>query len=138
MPDETGGPYPGDGSNGPNVLDDSMEGAAVYLWHCNRDGQYSLYPQGVSDENYLRGQIVRTLTDRASRGGLQRGLRDDGLRASVQQLRLDVLPKDSVFGNDGGIYHWPRHRERHRRLHRQPDHRRLTGRRQFGENRADG
>ena len=23
MPDETGGPYPGDGSNGPNVLDDS-------------------------------------------------------------------------------------------------------------------
>ena len=51
VPDETGGPYQGDGSNGPNVLDDSMEGAAVYLWHCNRDGQYSLYPQGVSDEN---------------------------------------------------------------------------------------
>ena len=23
MPDETGGPYPGDGANGPNVLDDS-------------------------------------------------------------------------------------------------------------------
>ena len=93
MPDETGGPYPGDGSNGPNVLDDSgivrsditssfgssttkaegvpltinltvtdagngysaMAGAAVYLWHCDRDGQYSLYSQGVSDENYLRG-----------------------------------------------------------------------------------
>ena len=93
VPDETGGPFPGDGSNGPNVLDDSgivrsdlttsygssttraegmpltvnltvtdsgkgysaMEGAAVYLWHCNRDGQYSLYSQGVEDENYLRG-----------------------------------------------------------------------------------
>jgi protocatechuate 3,4-dioxygenase beta subunit len=93
VPDETGGPYPGDGSNGPNVLDDSgivrsditssfgssttkaegipltinltvtdagngysaLEGAAVYLWHCNRDGQYSMYSQGVSDENYLRG-----------------------------------------------------------------------------------
>ncbi|TPG19916.1 intradiol ring-cleavage dioxygenase [Pedococcus bigeumensis] len=93
VPDETGGPYPGDGSNGPNVLDDSgivrsditssfgssttkaegipltinltvtdagngysaMQGAAVYLWHCNRDGQYSLYSQGVSEENYLRG-----------------------------------------------------------------------------------
>ena len=93
VPDETGGPYPGDGSNGPNVLDDSgivrsdittsfgssttraegipltinltvtdagngyaaMQGAAVYLWHCNRDGQYSLYSQGVEDENYLRG-----------------------------------------------------------------------------------
>ncbi|GAA2729961.1 intradiol ring-cleavage dioxygenase [Pedococcus aerophilus] len=93
VPDETGGPYPGDGSNGPNVLDDlgivrsditssfgtstttaegipltinltvtdagngyaAMEGAAVYLWHCNRDGQYSMYSQGVEDENYLRG-----------------------------------------------------------------------------------
>jgi protocatechuate 3,4-dioxygenase beta subunit len=92
VPDETGGPYPGDGSNGVNVLDDSgivrtdirssfgsstttaegvpltvrltvrdaaggdaVSGAAVYLWHCNRDGQYSLYSQGVENENYLRG-----------------------------------------------------------------------------------
>lgn len=93
VPDETGGPYPGDGSNGPNVLDDSgivrsditssfgssttkaqgvpltinltvtdagngyaaLSGAAVYLWHCDRDGRYSLYSQGVTEENYLRG-----------------------------------------------------------------------------------
>lgn len=93
VPDETGGPYPGDGSNGPNVLDDSgivrsdittsyhtsttraqgvpltvnltvtdaadgyaaMAGAAVYLWHCDRDGSYSLYSQGLENENYLRG-----------------------------------------------------------------------------------
>ena len=91
-PDETGGPFPGDGSNGPNVLDDSgivrsdirqsyggstttaegvpltirltvkdlasstaLVGAAVYLWHCNREGQYSLYSSGVENENYLRG-----------------------------------------------------------------------------------
>jgi protocatechuate 3,4-dioxygenase beta subunit len=25
----------------------------VYLWHCDRDGQYSLYT--VTDQNYLRG-----------------------------------------------------------------------------------
>jgi protocatechuate 3,4-dioxygenase beta subunit len=92
VPDETGGPYPGDGSNGVNVLDDSgivrsdirssfgsstttaegvpltirltvrdastgsvEKGAAVYLWHCNRDGAYSLYAQGLESENYLRG-----------------------------------------------------------------------------------
>ncbi len=92
VPDETGGPYPGDGSNGPNVLDDSgivrtdirssfgqststaegvpltikltvrdassgdaLSGAGVYLWHCNRDGNYSLYGRGVENENYLRG-----------------------------------------------------------------------------------
>ncbi|GAA0999680.1 intradiol ring-cleavage dioxygenase [Subtercola frigoramans] len=92
VPDETAGPYPGDGSNGANVLDDSgvvrsdirssfgsstttaagvplsiqltvrdaatgnaLTGAAVYLWHCNRDGNYSLYSQGVTNENYLRG-----------------------------------------------------------------------------------
>lgn len=92
VPDETGGPYPGDGSNGVNVLDDSgivrtdirssfgsstttaegvpltiqltvrdaatgnaLSGAAVYLWHCTRDGEYSLYSQGIENENYLRG-----------------------------------------------------------------------------------
>lgn len=90
VPDETAGPYPGDGSNGPNSLDDSgivrrdirssydistntaegvpltirltardastgsaLVGAAVYLWHCNRDGKYSLYT--IAEENYLRG-----------------------------------------------------------------------------------
>jgi protocatechuate 3,4-dioxygenase beta subunit len=91
--EETGGPYPGDGSNGPDVLTESgvvrsditssfgssttvatgvpttvtltiedtangcsaMEGAAVYIWHCNQSGQYSLYSDGVTQENYLRG-----------------------------------------------------------------------------------
>ena len=94
IPEETGGPYPGDGSNGPNVLTESgivrsdlttsfgtasgiaegvpltirlkvlnvsggssaaYLGAAVYLWHCNRDGEYSLYSDSIVDENYLRG-----------------------------------------------------------------------------------
>jgi protocatechuate 3,4-dioxygenase beta subunit len=27
----------------------------LYLWHCDREGRYSLYSQGVTDENYLRG-----------------------------------------------------------------------------------
>jgi protocatechuate 3,4-dioxygenase beta subunit len=30
-------------------------GAAVYLWHCDREGRYSLYSMGVTDQNYLRG-----------------------------------------------------------------------------------
>jgi protocatechuate 3,4-dioxygenase beta subunit len=30
-----------------------LANAAVYLWHCDRDGNYSLY--GVTDQNYLRG-----------------------------------------------------------------------------------
>ncbi len=92
IPQETGGPFPGDGSNGPNVLtesgivrgdirssfgsasgvadgvpltiklsvldagtDSAMAGAAVYLWHCDMQGRYSLYSQGVTNENYLRG-----------------------------------------------------------------------------------
>ena len=92
VPDETGGPYPADGSNGVNVLDDSgivrsdirssfgsstatatgvpltivltvrdaatgdaLTGGAVYLWHCDRDGDYSLYSSGLEDVNYLRG-----------------------------------------------------------------------------------
>lgn len=98
IPEETGGPYPGDGTNSNasgivNVLTQSgvvrsdirssFDGAsgtaagvvltiklkivnannscgaagnfAVYLWHCDRDGRYSLYSSGVTDQNYLRG-----------------------------------------------------------------------------------
>ena len=92
IPEETAGPYPGDGSNGPNVLTQSgivrsdlrssfgsangrapgvtttveltiventtgaaLPGAALYLWHCDAQGRYSLYSQGAQDENYLRG-----------------------------------------------------------------------------------
>lgn len=93
IPEETAGPYPGDGSNGPNVLEASgvvrqdirssfgtgtataegvpltftltlldnangcvpLAGAAVYAWHCDRDGKYSLYDSGLTNENYLRG-----------------------------------------------------------------------------------
>lgn len=32
-----------------------LVGAAVYLWHCDQEGRYSLYSQGVTQENYLRG-----------------------------------------------------------------------------------
>ena len=93
VPAETAGPFPGDGSNGPDVLDDTgivrrdlrssigtstttatgvpltvnltvldsadgygaMEGVAVYVWHCDAQGRYSMYSPGVEDENYLRG-----------------------------------------------------------------------------------
>ena len=93
LPEETAGPYPGDGSNGTNVLTESgivrsditssfgasttkatgvplaitmtinefdndkkpLAGGAVYIWHCDQAGQYSLYSQAVVNENYLRG-----------------------------------------------------------------------------------
>jgi protocatechuate 3,4-dioxygenase beta subunit len=93
IPEETAGPFPGDGSNGVNVLTRSgivrsdirssfgssstvaegvpldveltvldtagggapLAGAAVYIWHCSREGGYSLYSPGIEDENYLRG-----------------------------------------------------------------------------------
>lgn len=94
IPEETAGPYPGDGSNGPNVLTESgvvrsdirssfgdasgvaegvpttvklkvydldgdtitpLAGAAIYLWHCDREGRYSLYDDEIAGENYLRG-----------------------------------------------------------------------------------
>jgi protocatechuate 3,4-dioxygenase beta subunit len=96
IPQETGGPYPADGSTASgqtlNVLTRSgivrsdirtslstgntaagvpltikltlvdsnsncapLAGYAIYLWHCNRDGKYSLYSSGVTSEDYLRG-----------------------------------------------------------------------------------
>lgn len=35
--------------------DAAYEGAAVYLWHCDRAGEYSLYSESIKEENYLRG-----------------------------------------------------------------------------------
>jgi protocatechuate 3,4-dioxygenase beta subunit len=32
-----------------------LPGVAVYLWHCDRLGRYSLEPSGVTNQNYLRG-----------------------------------------------------------------------------------
>ena len=96
VPEETAGPYPGDGSNGPNVLAESgvvrsditssfagatgkangvpttiemklldgaaggkaLAGAAVYIWHCDMEGRYSMYDAEIASENYLRGVQV--------------------------------------------------------------------------------
>jgi protocatechuate 3,4-dioxygenase beta subunit len=98
IPEETAGPYPGDGSNTANgsianalalsgiVRSDirtsiagasgvaggvpltvqltlvntdagcaDLSGYAIYLWHCDREGRYSMYSSGVTAENYLRG-----------------------------------------------------------------------------------
>lgn len=98
IPEETAGPYPGDGtnSNGNGIVNvltlsgvvrkdirSSFNGAtavadgvpltiklkinnanascgaaggfSVYLWHCDKDGNYSLYSSGVTNQNYLRG-----------------------------------------------------------------------------------
>jgi protocatechuate 3,4-dioxygenase beta subunit len=91
-PEETAGPYPGDSSNGPNVLNQTgvvrsdirpsfagltgtadgvplslvltlvsastcvpLAARAVYVWHCDRLGRYSLYSSGATNQNYLRG-----------------------------------------------------------------------------------
>jgi protocatechuate 3,4-dioxygenase beta subunit len=110
IPQETAGPFPGDGSNGVNVLKESgvvrsditrsfgdsagdsaggtaegvpltvtltvvdaasgcgtpKRGAAVYVWHCDRAGDYSLYSEGVTEENYLRGVQETDATGRAT------------------------------------------------------------------------
>ncbi len=92
IPEETAGPYPGDGSNGANVLNQTgvvrndirtsfaglsgtaagipltieltlvnsstcavLANRAVYIWHCDRAGLYSLYSAGATNQNYLRG-----------------------------------------------------------------------------------
>ncbi|MFC4311144.1 intradiol ring-cleavage dioxygenase [Steroidobacter flavus] len=41
-----------------NNLCQALSGYAIYLWHCTRDGNYSLYSSSVRDENYLRGVQV--------------------------------------------------------------------------------
>ncbi|ROP77642.1 dioxygenase-like protein [Frigoribacterium sp. PhB107] len=103
IPDETAGPYPGDGSNGVDVLEQSgivrsdirssigggttAEGVpmalqltvldmanddapftevAVYVWHCDAAGGYSMYSEGIENETYLRGVQVADATGTVS------------------------------------------------------------------------
>jgi protocatechuate 3,4-dioxygenase beta subunit len=35
-----------------------LVGYAVYIWHCDRDGNYSMYTGAATSENYLRGVQV--------------------------------------------------------------------------------
>ncbi|HEY2682378.1 MAG TPA: hypothetical protein VGI93_02615 [Steroidobacteraceae bacterium] len=35
-----------------------LSGYAIYVWHCDRDGEYSLYGADILNENYLRGVQV--------------------------------------------------------------------------------
>jgi hypothetical protein len=48
--------------------------SAVYLWNCNRDGDYSLYGRGIEHENYLRG-VQFTDREGRSRQFSQRAIR---------------------------------------------------------------
>ncbi|WP_440710838.1 intradiol ring-cleavage dioxygenase [Herbiconiux sp. YIM B11900] len=103
IPDETAGPYPGDGSNGADVLEESgvvrsdirssigggttaagvpmalsltildmangdapFQDVAVYVWHCDAHGDYSMYSEGIENETYLRGVQVADSTGTVS------------------------------------------------------------------------
>lgn len=155
VPDEMAGPYPGDGSNGADVLDDlgivrtditssfgasttkvpgvpltltmtvldpasgkPLTGAAVYVWHCDAVGRYSLYSAGVTAENWLRGvqpvaadgtvtftsvfpgcypgrwphvhfEVYRTLADATGSGPI----------VKTSQLALPKAPCDAVYAS---------------------------------------
>lgn len=155
IPEETGGPYPGDGSNGPNALTESgivrddittsfgtlsgtaegipltvtlkivsasgcanLSGYAVYIWHCDRDGDYSMYT--APNENYLRGvqeaSADGTVTFKSIFPGCYPGRWPHihfeiyesletatlaGAKLATSQLALPKAPCDEVFATAG-------------------------------------
>ncbi len=70
------GPLHGTASGVPATIDfvvlDAKDGdrvlpaAAVYLWHCDPRGLYSLYDRAIADQNYLRGVQVSDAQGRVS------------------------------------------------------------------------
>ena len=158
IPEETAGPYPGDGSNGPNVLKESgivrsdirtsfgtasgraggipmtleltildlakagapFADVAVYVWHCTREGGYSLYSDGVTDENFLRGVQVADAEGKVRFSSIfpacysgrwphihfevypdQDSITDDALVIATSQVALPRDVCDVVFGQSG-------------------------------------
>ncbi|GIF18038.1 protocatechuate 3,4-dioxygenase beta subunit [Actinoplanes tereljensis] len=154
---ETAGPYPADGSNGPDVrtldgivrkdirssfdtatgtaegipLDFSLTvldldgapivGAAIYAWHCDRDGNYSLYSTGITDQNYLRGIQVTDSTGTVTftsifpacysgrwphihfevYGSLANATSGDGPIVKTSQIAIPEDVADLVYATDG-------------------------------------
>jgi protocatechuate 3,4-dioxygenase beta subunit len=41
-----------------NMACSPLVGYAIYIWHCDSGGNYSLYSSGLQNENYLRGVQV--------------------------------------------------------------------------------
>jgi protocatechuate 3,4-dioxygenase beta subunit len=154
---ETAGPYPADGSNGPDVrtldgivrkdirssfgdasgtaegvplefslvvkdLDGTaVTGAAVYAWHCDRDGNYSLYSDGITDQNYLRGIQETDSTGTATftsifpacysgrwphihfevYGSLANATSGDGPIVKTSQIAIPEDAAETVYATDG-------------------------------------
>ena len=146
IPEETAGPFPGDGSNGVNVLTESgvvrsdirasfgssttvaegvpltieltvadtaagcapLAGAAVYVWHCDRDGNYSMYsdaprrelpPRRAGDRRrragdvhqHLPGVLLGALAAHPLRGVPEPGRGDRAAATSIATSQL-ALP----------------------------------------------
>jgi protocatechuate 3,4-dioxygenase beta subunit len=158
IPEETDGPYPGDGSNGPDVLEQDgvvrsdirssfggasgtaegvpmtlemvvtdlanggvpFAGVAVYVWHCSREGGYSLYSEGITEENYLRGVQIADAEGRVSFTSIfpacyrgrwphihfevypdQASIADDSLVIATSQLALPQDACEAVYAEPG-------------------------------------
>jgi protocatechuate 3,4-dioxygenase beta subunit len=157
IPEETAGPYPGDGTNGANALVlsgivrsdirasiagatgvaegialvvtlnvvdsatcEPLAGRAVYIWHCDREGDYSMYTGGASGENYLRGvqetdaagQVEFTTIVPACYAGRWPHIHFEiypslaaattgASKIAVSQLALPKAMCDAVFATDG-------------------------------------
>ena len=158
IPEETAGPYPGDGSNGPDVLELSgivrsdirssfagssgtadgvpmtlellvtdlandgapFAGVAVYVWHCDREGRYSMYTDGVTDQNYLRGVQVAGADGKVSFTSIfpacyrgrwphihfevypdQASITDDAKVIATSQVALPEDVSDTVYAESG-------------------------------------
>ena len=171
IPDETAGPYPGDGSNGPDVLEQSgimrsdlrssfgaaggtaegvpmaleltiadladggvpFAGVAVYVWHCDREGRYSMYSDGVTEENYLRGVQVADDDGKVRFTSIfpacypgrwphvhfevypdQASITDSTTAIATSQVALPKNACDAVYATPGRLHRHPDRRGGHR------------------------
>jgi protocatechuate 3,4-dioxygenase beta subunit len=137
IPEETAGPFPGNGSNGPDVLEQSgvvrsdvrtsfgdatgtaggvpmklellitdfanggrpFAGVAVYVWHCTREGGYSLYSDGITDQNYLRGVQVADAEGRVTFSSIVPGC----YPGRWPHIHFEVYPDQASITDDSTV-----------------------------------
>ena len=95
-------------------------GVAVYVWHCDREGRYSMYTDGVTDQNYLRGVQVAGADGKVSFTSIfpacyrgrwphihfevypdQASITDDARVIATSQVALPEDVSDTVYAESG-------------------------------------
>ncbi|MDT7835230.1 dioxygenase family protein [Aquabacterium sp. OR-4] len=80
----------------------NLAGYAIYVWHCTRDGNYSLYSSGHTGQNYLRGVQVTDANGEVSFTTIFPG----AYSGRWPHIHYEVYPSETAAIDAGSVGDW--------------------------------